>query len=161
MGGLKTEIDILYNALIHGPAVQITRQPTGVIGSALTGSGMTTGAFDYAAAGANQVQLIAAGANAAGIWICGGGLENPSITTDETWVLWFGRGTAPAGVLAGEIQFDCFEITAVGEWSWPTVCFPIPLFVTAGVGIALDLANGTAVDVTANGYAMLMTGLGA
>ena len=172
MAGLKSEVDILYNALVNGPNVTLTRYPVGAAGQALTASGKTTGAFKYAAAGANQVQVtgLTAALNTAGVWVAGGVIYTPSILTDCTWVLWIGRGTVPAAVLAAEVQWgvdiDVTVITAVGEYAVtivaPAIMLPIPVFVTAGVGVAMQLATDSiAADHTANGQIFAYTGLGA
>lgn len=160
--GIKAEVDQLYNALINGPAVQLTRWPNNAVGAGLTGSGMTTGAYKYAAAGANQVQLVTAAQNTVGMWLTHLGVDTPSVLADEILVLWAGRGTIPAAVRAAELQFAVLQDTAVGylgvHASQP---LPMPVFVRAAVGIALDLANATANDTTANGHAIIATGLGA
>lgn len=158
--GLKQEVDALYNALLNGPAVTLTRYPAGVVGSALTGAGAAVGAYDLAAAGANQVQTIAAGANTVGMWVAGGHLQNPSVVVSEDLVLWIGRGTIPNAVLLAELQMETEQDSAVGKMCFPTMMLPIPLFVQNGVGIALDLANSTAGNVTANGSLFIYEGLG-
>lgn len=160
--GLKSSIDLLYNAILNGPAVQLTRYPTLAAGSALTASGMTTGVYKYAAAGANQVQTIAAGLNLTGMWIAGGHIANPSSVVSINYILWIGRGTIPAAVRAAELQWLAQQVTAVGQLTFPTLFLPIMLFVRAGVAIALDLASSDAAnDSTANGAVFVYTGLGA
>lgn len=162
--GLKSEVDILYNAIVNGPAVQLTRYPTLAAAAALTASGMTTGAYKYAAAGANQVQVVAAGTNTTGMWICGASLRNPSV--GSIFVLWIGRGTIAAAVRAAELDFDTFTLAGAAAGALVlmqpmNIMLPLPLFVRAGVGIALDLASSNAAaDDTANGTVIVMTGLG-
>jgi hypothetical protein len=159
-GSLSSEVAQLYNAILNGPSVQLTRYPTNAIGAALTGSGMTTGAYKYAAAGANQVALILAAANTGGLWIGGGQLNLLSAAVDENAILWIGRGTIPAATRAVELEWTAQQITAVGDYSMPTINVPIPLYVAPGVGIALDLANSSNADITARGSAFIYSGLG-
>ncbi len=157
---LRGNIEALYNAILNGPAVQLTRYPANAIGSALTGSGMTTGAYKYAAAGANQVQIVAAVLNTTGMWIAGGHLQNPSAVVNENMVLWVGRGTIPAAVRALELHTTAWQVTAVGQETFASMFVPIPLFVRAGIAIAADLANSSNADITANGSIFVYTGLG-
>ncbi|MDP2730329.1 MAG: hypothetical protein Q8O55_07595 [Dehalococcoidales bacterium] len=157
---LRGNIEALYNAILNGPAVQITRYPANAVGSTVTGSGMTTGAYKYAAAGANQVQIVAAVLNTAGVWIAGAALAALSIFATETAVLWIGRGTIPAAVRAAEFNFTSQQVTAVGQIDYTTQFLPIPLFVRAGIALAADLANSSANDITATAAVFLYTGLG-
>ena len=164
MAGLKSEVDILYNALVNGPAVVLTRYPTQAAGSALTASGKTTGAYKYRAAGATQVQVVAAATNTAGMWVAGTGLHTLSIA--GIFVLWVGRGTIPAAILLAEVEVvrETVVVTAVGTYGHilTTQFLPYPVFVRAGVGIALDLASSNVgQDDTAVGHVVVVTGLGA
>jgi hypothetical protein len=166
--GLKAEVDILYNAIVNGPSVQLTRYPANAAAAALTASGMTTGAYKYAAAGANQVQVVAAGTNTTGMWVCGASLRNPSAAS--IFVLWIGRGTVPAATRLAELDFEdtqfVFGGAAAGSVTIDLLLprdgfLPMAIFVRAGVGIALDLASSNAgADDTANGTVIVMTGLG-
>ncbi len=168
MAGLKAEVDLLYNAILNGPAVRITRYPTQAAAVGLTASGMTTGVYQYRAAGANQVQVIAAVTNATGMWIAGGSLRNPS--APSIFVLWIGRGTAATAVLAAELNFEDTQFVLAGAAAGAVTVdlllprdrfFPLPLFVRAGVGICADLASSNAAaDDTANGTVSVYTGLG-
>ncbi len=163
MPGLKTAVDLLYNAVLNGPAVQLTRYPVNGAGQALTASGMTTGAFKYAAAGANQVQVtgLTGAGNTAGVWIAGGAIYTINLLTAATWVMWIGRGTIPAAVRAAELQWTNMQDTAVGHIPLDAQFLPLPIFVRAGVGVAMDLATDTvAGDYTANGQVFVYTGLG-
>lgn len=160
MGSLSQQVALLYNAILNGPSVQLTRYPANAVGSALTGSGATTGAYKYRAAGATQVQIVAAVLNTAGMWIAGGHLSNPSAVADEELILWLGRGTIPAAVRAAELHMTAWQVTAVGQETFHTMFVPVPLFVRAGVAIAADLANSSGADVTANGSVFVYTGLG-
>ncbi|MDP2663507.1 MAG: hypothetical protein Q8R28_22560 [Dehalococcoidia bacterium] len=160
-GSLSAEVAQLFNALLNGPAVSLTRWPLlPATGLAVTGSGMTTGAYKYAAAGVNQVQLVTAALNTAGMWIASAGLDTISIVANEIAVLAIGRGTIPAGVRAAHASFAAQQVTAVGQFSMATVTFPLPVYVAAAVGISLDLANATANDVTAQAHLNIYTGLG-
>lgn len=161
-----TEIDLLYNAILNGPAVQLTRYPANAAGQALTASGMTTGAYKYAAAGANQVQTtgLTAALNTAGVWVAGATLTALSVA--GIFVMWIGRGTIPAGVRAAELSFEAHGSGAAAADTLAglvkTTWFPIPLFVQAGVGVAEDLASSNAgQDDTAAGAIYAYTGLGA
>ena len=162
--GLKSEVDILYNAIVNGPSVQLTRYPANAAAAALTASGKTTGAYKYAAAGANQVQVVAAAVNTAGMWVCGASLRNPS--AGSIFVLWIGRGTVPAATRLAELDFDTFTLAGAAAGALTVmqpmdIMLPLPIFVRAGVGIALDLASSNVgADDTANGTVIVMTGLG-
>jgi|GEM_PF-2390110 len=165
MGGLRSVVDILHNALVNSPNVVLTRYPLlPNAGAALTGSGLTTGAYKFAAAGAGQVQVVAAGVNTTGMWVCAAGLGTPS-AMDE-YVLWIGRGTAPAAVAMATLDFAGL-VTAGAAAALIVACvpkatsLPVWLYVTAGVGIALDLANAAAADNTAVGHIIVATGVGA
>jgi len=161
--GLKTEVDILYNALVNSPNVVLTRYPNLAVGVTITEGGAA--AWVYAAAGAGQVQLVAAGLNTTGMWICGAGLTVPSVT-NVVYVLWLGRGTIPAAVQAAELDFRgvlsagaaAGVITAMVPQD---IMLPLPLFVTAGVGIAGDLATSGNAAETAQATVIVATGLGA
>lgn len=161
--GLKGEVDILYNALVNSPNVQLTRYPANAVGAGLTEGGAA--AWAYAAAGAGQILLVAAAVNVAGMWICGGSLTVPSVTTTD-YVLWLGRGTAPAGVLAAELQFH--GIVSAGGVAGIIVAMvpgvlmlPFPIFVTTLVGIVGDLATSGNAAETAQASVLVATGLGA
>jgi len=166
MSGLKSEVDSLYNAMVNGPNVTLTRYPIAAIGVAMTEAGAA--AYAYKAAGAGQVALtgMLAVNNAAGIWICGAGLLTPSVTT-TTYILWVGRGvaTAPA-IIACELEFQGIISAGVAAGLIvamlpSTVMLPYPLYVTAGVGVALDMATSGNAAETARASVVIATGLGA
>jgi len=163
MGGIKSELDLLYNAILNGPAVAITRYPANVVGATVTEGGAA--AWGYKAAGAAQVAMFLAAVNTAGMWIAGGGLTVPSVTSVD-YVLWLGRGTLPAGVLACELQFR--GIVSAGAAAGVIVAMvpgdimlPIPLFVRAGVGVVADVATSGNAAETAQASVLMYTGLGA
>ena len=161
--GLKNEVDLLYNAVLNGPAVQITRYPLNAVGATVTEGGAA--AWGYKAAGAGQVALLLAAVNTTGMWIAGGGLTVPSVTSVD-YVLWLGRGTLPAGVRAAELQFRGIVSAGVAAGlivsMVPTdAMLPIPLFVRAGVGIVADLATSGKAAETAQASVLVYTGLGA
>ena len=162
-GGLKSEVDVLYNALVNSPAVAITRYPTLAVGATVTEGGAA--AWAYAAAGAGQVAMFLAAVNTAGMWICGGSLTVPSVTSTD-YVLWIGRGTLPAGTLAAELLFrgivSAGAAAAVIVSTVPAVImFPFPLFVTVGVGVVADVATSGNAAETAQASVYMATGLGA
>ena len=69
---------VTYNAVAGGQAVRVTKYPLNAVGSTLTASGKTTGAYKFAAAGANVVAIVAKntiGANWLYAWFS---LDNPS-----------------------------------------------------------------------------------
>ncbi len=161
----RGNIDNLYNAILNGPAVQLTRYPLNVAGQALTASGMTTGVYKYAAAGANQVQVtgLTAALNTLGVWVAGGTLTALSVA--GIFVMWIGRGTIAAAVRAAELSFEAHGSGAAAADTLAglvkTAFFPLPLFVRAGVGVAMDLASSNAAqDDTAAGAIYVYTGLG-
>ena len=163
MGGLRTEVDILYNALVNSPSVQLTRYPANAVGATVTEGGAA--AFAYKAAGAAQVQLIATDVNTAGMWICGGGLTVPSVTNVD-YVLWLGRGTIPDAVRVVELQFRGLvtagaAATIIIAMVPGDIMLPFPLYVTAGVGIAADVATSGNAAETAQASVIVATGLGA
>lgn len=160
--GLKSEVDILYNALFNSPNVQLTRYPANAVGATVTEGGAA--AWAYKAAGAAQVQLVALGVNTAGMWICGGGLTIPSVTSVD-YVLWLGRGTIPAAVRVAELQFrgivSAGAAAAVIVAMVPgNIMLPFPLLVRAGVGIAADVATSGNAAETAQASVIVATGLG-
>ena len=162
--GLKTAVDLIYNAVLNSPAVQLTRYPTQAAGAALTASGKTTGVYKYRAAGATQAQVVAAATNTVGMWVAGAGLHTLSIA--GIFVLWIGRGTIPAATLLAEVEVvrETVVVTAVGTYGHilNTLFLSYPVFVRAGVGIALDLASSNVgQDDTAVGAVFVYTGLGA
>ncbi len=147
----------LYNAILNGPAVQLTRYPIGAAGSALTGGGA---AYAYVMAG--NVQTIAAGTNTTGMWIAGGGINTPSAISE--YILWIGRGTAGAAVRAAEIEFQALgtggaAVSFTGRVLPSTVFLPIPLFVRAGVGICLNIATSAGGALACTGVVFVYTGL--
>lgn len=165
MGGLRSAVDVLYNALVNSPNVVLTRYPLlPNAGIALTGSGATTGAYKFAAAGAGQVQVVTAAINATGMWVCAAGLGTPGAM--DQYVLWIGRGTVAAAVVMATLDFAGL-LTAGAAAAIIVACvpkatsLPYPVYVRAGVGIALDLANAAAADNTAVGHIIVATGLGA
>lgn len=163
MGIMRNAIINVYNALVNGPSVQLTRYPVNAAGQALTASGMTTGAFKYAAAGANQVQVtgLTGAGNTAGVWVAGGSIYTLSILTSATWVLWIGRGTIPAATRLAEMQWTLEQVTAVGVPAIQAIFLPFPVYVRPTVGVAMDLAtDSVAADHTANGQIFAYTGLG-
>jgi len=115
---------------------------------------------------AGQVALMLLGLNVAGMWVCGGGLTVPSVTSVD-YVLWIGRGVAAApAVLLAEFQFR--GILSAGAAAGIIlamvpghVMLPFPLFVTAGVGLAADVATSGNAAETAKASVLVATGLGA
>lgn len=163
MGALSGEVASLYNAVLNGPAVQLTRYPAQAVGATVTEGGAA--AWGYKAAGANQVALLLAAVNTANMWIAGAGLTVPN-TTSVTHVLWIGRGTIPDAVLAVELDFRSMvtagAAAAVIVAMVPQdIMLPLPLFVRAGVGVAADLATSGNAGETAQASVIMMTGLGA
>jgi len=157
--GRGAEISLLYNAVLNGPAVQLTRYPLIAVGVTVTQSGA---AYAYKAAGANQVVMFLAAANATGLWLCGAAIATPSVVTTDIWVLWIGRGvaTAPA-VRAAEFQFLVHQVTAVGQFGLGAQFLPLPLYFSAGVPCAADVATSGAAGETAAASVFMVSGLGA
>ena len=162
--GRGSEIDLLYNALLNGPAVQLTRYPANAIGALVTEAGAA--AFAYKAAGAGQVALMLLGLNPTGMWICGAGLQVPSVTS-ISYVLWIGRGVAAAPAVRA-LELDFRGIVSAGVAAGliiamvpSDIMLPIPLFVRAGVGLAADLATSGNAAETARASVIVATGLGA
>ena len=164
MGGIKSELDLLYNAILNGPAVAITRYPANAVGVTVTEAGAA--AWGYKAAGAGQVAMFLLGANANGMWLAGAGLTVPSVTSVD-YVLWLGRGvaTAPATLMA-EVQFR--GIVSAGAAAGVIVAMapghvmcPLPIFLRAGVGMAADVATSGNAGETAQASVLMYTGLGA
>ena len=155
---LRGEVGRLYNAHINSGGVVLTRHPIGAAGVPLVAGGV---AWTLAAAGAGQVQVVALGLNPNGMWLCGAGLDTPS--AGGMFVIWVGRGTIPAAVLCAQVQVDvqAFAGAAAGAVFVPvlaTVFFP-PVFIPAGVGIALDITSSNAIADTCNGHVVVATGL--
>lgn len=160
--GLAQEVRTIYNQQVQGTGLRMTRYPViNNAGSKLTASGNTTGAYKYAAAGANVIALAAAGAITTRFKIVGLAIDTPSAAS--IFVFKLGRGTASAAAFGAQLVEGGFEVaTDAGgyvEMFWPAVA----TVAIDGVNDALvaDLASSNAVaDDTLLAAASVLTGLG-
>jgi len=140
----------------------VTRYPASAVGVTLTGSGSTTGAYKYAAKGANVAQILAK-ATITVPWRIVAYCVSVTSAAD-IFVVKLGRGTG-AAVLMTQVLWEAeFDLDATFSVA-PTV--PIPWGATATVqadgatdAILGDLANEDATDRTLNVSVSVGTGMG-
>lgn len=132
-----------------GNNIVYTRYPAEAVGVGLTASGV--GAYKYVAAGANEVQILAAKAIATPFWVAGGGLDTVAPLA-SIYILKVCSGLITAGVQLFEIQVSPQVITAVGHITMATVFVPLPVRLAANVPVCADLASSSGAADTANGH---------
>lgn len=139
-----------------------TIYPAAAAGTALKASGLTTGAYKFAAAGAN-VKAIVAKATIAAVWqIVAFALDTFSATS--IFIIRLGNGAAAGGVLTTvQGEYKVTEISAAGVSN--SVSLPYAgQTVNNGVADAVlaDAASSAAgADDTVNIHVSVMTGFGA
>lgn len=162
--GLKTEVSALYNSQINSGLVVITRYPIGVQGVLLTAGGV---AWTLAAAGAGQIQVVAAGLNVAGMWLAG--VTAYAFSAAGEFVIWVGRGTIAAAVRMAQVEFTVTAHTFAGAAAGSvtilqptpaTIMLPVWLFVPTGTGIALDVTSSNAAADTCRAGVLVATQVG-
>lgn len=97
-----------------------TLYPAAAAGTSLKASGMTTGAYKFAAAGANVKQIVAKNTLAINWTIAGFGLDTFSATS--IFVIRLGNGAA-AGAAVTQVlaEYKVNEITAAGVCNTTTI----------------------------------------
>jgi len=150
--GTRTMINSMYIGRKDTNALTYTRYPALAVGTTLTASGMTTGAYAYAAAGANEAQIIAAALITTYYWVAGCAVSTPS--NPSVFVIKIMDGLITAGVTLFEMQFG--EIIGTGLQGI-TQCVPIPVGVQANIGTCGDAASDNALaDDTINCSVLVM-----
>jgi len=163
---LATRVNQIYLSHVSGSGVRITRYPTtvGNTGKALTASGNTTGAWKYAAAGANVVEVVAPGTIVVNFKIVGIAVDTPSAASN--FVIKVGTGGNGTGAAMGTELFEIqFEFETDAGWYESTM---LPSSVQAQItvdgvtdSIDADAASDNALaDDTINFHALVATGYG-
>lgn len=147
------QVGRLFNAVVAGSGVTITRYPANAAGTALKASGNTTGAYKYAAASANVKQILAAATITSGPFrILGFVLD--TLSAASIFVIKLGSGTGAGTALNRAVEWGWNEVTAVGQIG--PVVFPasyVPTIPNDGVNDAIlgDAASSNvAADDTVN-----------
>lgn len=159
--GLAQQVNQLFNQLVQGTGVRITKYPVDAAGTTLTASGMTTGAYKFAAAGANVKSIVAKATITGNYRVIGVALDTPSATS--IFVVRVGGGTA-AGAVLGRIAFEAVMEVATDAGGYVSIVFPFaPTITSDGTNDLLggDLASSNAgADDTANCSVLVATALG-
>ncbi len=160
--GLAQQVQQLFLAAIGGQNTVTTIYPVAAAGVAIKGSGSTTGAFKFAAAGANVAEVVAK--NTVGkTWRIGNfGIDTMSAL--DIIVVRLGKGAAAGQAMSAVLYERKFnEITLAGLE--PSA--DVPWYSTASVpadgatdGCYADLANASAADITAKIHVGITTGFG-
>lgn len=158
--GLPQQVQQTWLALVGGAGVRITKYPVDAAGTTLTASGMTTGAYKFAAASANVKSIVAKATILVNYRIIGVALDTPSAVAIE--VVRIGTGTAAGAALV--IAFECTMEVATDAGGYVSMIFPITFTRTPdGVNdlVGGDLASSNAgADDTANASVFIQTGMG-
>lgn len=125
------------NQLIQGAGIVTTKYPVNAAGTSLTASGMTTGAYKFAAANANVKAPVAKAVITSQWRLAWFGLNTFSATS--IFVIRLGSGSAAATAIATISEWFCNEISAAGVMA----AVPIPWAATV-------VANGTTDAVLAD-----------
>lgn len=154
-------INQLWNMLVGGTGVVVTKYPVSAAGVSLTASGSTTGAYKFAAAGAN-VKSVVAKAVITSVWRIVGFALN-TFSTTGVFVIRIGKaGTAGAALTAVLGEYVVNEISAAGLMS----NIPIPFSASVTIdgltdGLMCDAASANAgQDDTVVFSGSVMTGMG-
>lgn len=149
------------NQLATGAGIRVTKYPVNAAGTSLTASGLTTGAYKFAAAGANVKAIVAINTVGANWRYAGFALNTFSATS--IFVIRLGSGTG-AGVamtiVAGEWVVN--EISAAGVMASVPINWA-PTVVANGTSDAClgDAASSAAgADDTVVCSLSIMTGMG-
>jgi len=98
---LAQRANATWLASVGGTGVRITRYPALAAGTQLKASGNTTGAFKYAAAGANVKAIVAKATIGVNCKIVGVVLDTASATS--IFVIKLGNGAAAGGAMTAEL----------------------------------------------------------
>ncbi len=164
MPSLSGLVQQIWLRSVGGTGVRITKYPVNAIGTALTCSGKTTGAYKFAAANANVKAVVAAATITTNFRIAGIGLDTPSASS--IFVLRIGSGTG-AGTAVQQIvetHFSTTIVTAVGTHAQMAQWFPYsPTVIADGTNDAIladATSNNAGADDTINVTALVATGIG-
>jgi hypothetical protein len=137
---IQSMVTSLFQGSPETGAVVYTRYPLAAVGTTLTASGMTTGAYKYLTA--NEVYIVAASVITTAFYVAGVSIE--TFTATGALCVKILTGIATAGVQRAEIAFN--QITAAGSMgmNW----LPVPPKFIANASIIGNLAHATA-DTTA------------
>lgn len=158
--GLAQQVAQIWLAMVGGSGVRITKYPIDAVGTTLTASGMTTGAYKFAAASANVKSIVAKATILVNYRIIGVALDTPSAVAIE--VIRIGTGTAAGAALV--VAFEAVMEVATDAGGYVSMIFPAtftqsPDGVNDLVGGDLASSNAAA-DDTANVSVLIQTGLG-
>lgn len=143
--GLGAFIQKVYNAQVGGTGVIMTKYPVAAVGTALKASGNTTGAYKFAAVGANTKAIIAAGALTAPFKIAGYFVDTPSAASIFNFRI--GRHSAAGATMTQVIAESGMEV-ATDAGGYVPVFFPpgsvATINVDANNGVMGDAASSNA-----------------
>jgi len=159
--GLAQEVRSLYNQQVRGTGLRMTEYPANAAGTALKASGLTTGAYKYAAANANVKAIVAKATITENFKIVGLVCDTPSAAS--IFIVKIGNGAAAAGALSAQLIEVRFEI-ATDAGGYPGLQFPfvgtvVPDAATDGI-LGDAASSNAAADDTINASVSVLTGLG-
>lgn len=159
--GLAQEVRQCFTTLVAGTGLVNTKYPVAAAGTALTASGMTTGAYKFAAAGANVKAIVAKAGIAANYRVVGVALDTPSAAS--IFNIRIGRGAA-AGAAVTQVLYELTVEVATDAGGY--VQMNLPFVATVVADGATDAVLGdaassnAAADDTINASVTVATGLG-
>ncbi len=143
----------IYQQLVGGSGLRTTRYPINAAGTTLTASGKTTGAYKFAALGANVAAIVAKATLLVPWRLAWVSLDNPSAAS--IYVVRLGRGAAGGAAMATVL----YEANATVEKPLPWCATVLPDALTDA--LLGDLASSNvAADDTALCSVGVMTGMG-
>lgn len=159
--GLAQQVQQLWLQGVGGTGVRITKYPVDAAGVALTASGMTTGAYKFAAAGANVAEIVAKATITENYRVVGVALDTPSAAS--IFVVRIGTGAAAAAAMT-VVLFELGLEVATDAGGYVSMLLPfVATTVADGLTDAIlgDLASSAAgADDTANATVFVATGAG-
>jgi len=159
--GLMQLVQTVYNQVVGGVGPVVTKYPANAAGTALTASGMTTGAYKFAAAGANVKAIVAKATITSQYRIVALGLDTPS--ANSLFVIRVGRGAA-AGAAVTQVLMEIHANLAVANGPFTPIVFPFIATVAADGAtdaVLADAASSNAgADDTIQASVSVMTGMG-
>ena len=131
--------------VLYDGTLTIARYPASAVGTTLTASGMTTGAYAYLAG--NEAQIMAAATIATVFWLVAIAPGTPSVRSIFT--IDIGSGAAGTMTSIAEFHWDTTEVTAVGVMQMGQINCPIPMYCLAnGAIIGNAASNNVGADDT-------------
>jgi hypothetical protein len=160
--GLAQQVAQIFNVQIQGVGMVVAVYPTAAAGTALKGSGSTTGAMKFAAAGANVKQVVAKATLTPQWRLSSWGIDTMSAL--DIINVRLGAGAAGGAAMTQVLwEQKAHQITLAGTEPYSS----IPWGATATIvsngttdGVLADLANASAADITANIHLGIATGFG-